>query len=285
MNGDLAKTICVVCHGSAWLRDPGDPAPRLESLQIFEHVKSMCFKFEQSAGNTIEAADSATWMTQLAQREVDRLWLVKVLRPRPVREPRRSLIAALLGRPRPPLPPDPEPSVTFAGSGQWDVLGSSPLGHELWLAHSELGDRDGLDGKRWEVEYTGRPISNVSIEPPAIDHAQTELLAALREARQFAAGVDSFWAEKFSEALALANPDTDPTAALFKSFLPRDGYSPAARRLLAIATKASDVFGGMGSWSDQTYGGRYRDVTDRLYAAMENGFVSAVNSPLETPAH
>lgn len=284
MNVDLAQTICVVCHGSAWLRDGGDPAPRFESFEIFELEKSMCFEFEQSAGSTIEAADSATWMTQLAQREVDRLWLVKVSRPRRARQPRRSLMGALLGRPKPPLPPDPEPSVTLVGSGTWEVLGSSPLGHELWLSHRE--DRDDVDGKRWEIRYTGRPVSDVSIEPPAIEDAQSELLAALREARQFAAGVDSFWVRKFSNAIALGSSTIDPIdprRGFLHTLLPRNGYSLAARRLFAISAKTEEVFGGMGSWADQSYGPGSREVTARLYAAMENGFVSAVNSPLEHP--
>ena len=283
MEFKLAEMIPVICHVSAWLRDPVDPAPGLESMRRFKDVKSIRFEFEPSPGNTIEAADSATWMTQLAQREVDRLWLVTELSSEP---PQQGLIAALFGRPRTPLPADPQPRVAFTGRGSWAVLGSSPLGHELWRAREDVGDRDDPDGKRWQIQYTGTPVSNVSIEPPAIDDAQTELLAALEAARQFAAGDEPFWAGKFSEALALAAPDVDPPAGLIDTLLPRDGYSLAARRLLAISTKSSDVFGGMGSWNDLSYsGGLYRDVSDRLYAATNKGFVSAVNSPLETLIH
>lgn len=279
MNVDLAQKICLISHGSVWLRNPVDPAPRLESMSIFEHVTSIGFEFERSPGDTLEAPDSATWMTQLAEREVDRLWLVFERSSRPEERP-MTLLQALFGRRKPPPPPEPPPppTIAFAGGGAWAVLASSSRGQELWRGSSDMGD-----DKSWRIMYKGTPISDVKIEPPAIGAAQAKLLAALGGARRFAAGQDQFWAGKFSEALALAHQDTGlPDTTL----LPRDGYSQAARRLFAISAEASDVFGGMGSWGDQTYpGSDYREVTDRLFAASENGFVSAVNSPLEARVH
>ena len=64
--------------------------------------------------------------------------------------------------------------------------------------------------------------------------------------------------------------------------LPAEGYSLAARQLLAAGSRA-EVFGGIGSWNDVRFESpeveaEYRSVSERLFRAVLEALVAATNS-------
>src|SRR2546430_1039332 len=112
--------------------------------------------------------------------------------------------------------------------------------------------------------------------------AKDELEVAVRRAEGFSSEVQEDWfSEQFRKALTLLQSD-QPVPPYHPDMLPEKGYTIDARRLLAAAA-ASWVFGGMGSFNDLGFRERginreYHQVADRLFSAVLDAILSAVNS-------
>jgi hypothetical protein len=119
-------------------------------------------------------------------------------------------------------------------------------------------------------EVAGSPVDGVEARAES-------LAAALREIEAYARKADlGGFADHFArcrETIGGADP-SGGLARLFAGML-----SPAAVGLFVAAVE-SDVFGGMGSWNDvSSYDDpEYRDVSDRLFRALQPALLAAVNS-------
>jgi len=142
--------------------------------------------------------------------------------------------------------------------------------------------------KIWSVTYS-RTRSLRRDPDPTIEQAAEGLAAMLEEVARFIAASPSIasWGETIAQAAASLRA-AEPRAPYHPDVLPSAGYSLAARRLLAASVTAF-VFGGMGSWNDLGFADRsvhaeYERLTKKLYAAVMEGIVAAVNRGLSVVA-
>jgi hypothetical protein len=254
MNGELAQLIAIAAHGSAWLAGRTGDAPGLDGANsTFQYVREVRFELERSLlRNPVVQADVAGWLGEVRRRGVTRLWLV----------------------------------VPGGSEQTWFVVATAnDRPTEVWRPSWTVGDADDPDRRIWDVTYRGR--RNTEIAPAHVNHAAAldRLTAAIQDAQTFASaeGMDE-WAAIFGAALKLADA-TDPIPPYHPDMFPPTAFGRSARRLLATATRAF-VFGGMGSWNDMTFESAeanraYVRVSGGLYGAVLEGFVAAVNGPLD----
>jgi hypothetical protein len=246
-----------------WLAAGASDPPKIDHTTAFQYVSSVRFRFERAPGSVIGAEDSATWMGQLVERQIDRVWLLAGLSSGQLEERVAS---------------------AFIGGSSWAMLATAGDRQELWRSEWQLGDREAPDRRIWHVVHQGAPIADVAVARPSLAKAEQELLGALVQVHAFAEDHDlESWASWFDDALHVTK-ETSPQAKFHPDLFPPNGYDSSARRLLATAVN-SWVFGGMGSWNDLGSFGdkddaRYRELTNRLWSAMMQAFVSATNSQL-----
>ena len=173
VHGELAQMICLIGHGSAWLA--GEPVG-VEGLEerntTFRYGRTVSFSFAAPRGEPVAASTVAAWLSQLAERDIERLWL----------------------------------ATDLPGRRSWGLLATGGPRQERWQRTStEIVDPDAPDSRRSRLDYTGVLTRKIAIATPPIAAAQEELLAALAEARAFAAEYElTFWAGWFAAAEALA---------------------------------------------------------------------------------
>lgn len=275
MDGELAQVIVLATHGSTWLANQSVEPPELDrDNDTFRYVGSVAFDLLEPAHT--HAPDVASWLAQRAGIGIERLWLVipdkrrdqTVDTPSGKRTFREDFLAG------------------FVGAGSWSLLATGDHRTESWRASwTAAGSRT------WRVQYVGEGID--AARPPSernpptlpIPVAQADLLAALREVRDFASLIDfEPWPQRFNEAVAFADPVATPTPTTWFDAFPEHGFADDSKRLLAIASRAW-VFGGMGWWGDRIFDdvkiGEERDrLGALLYAALLRACAAAVNTPL-----
>src|SRR5262249_46335868 len=117
-------------------------------------------------------------------------------------------------------------------------------------------------------------------QQPDLGEARASLDRALTDARAFAAKAHvPGWGDAFTDAI-----ETDDDRPPYMPDLMDPAFPAAARHLIAKAAR-SWVFGGMGSWndlgfSDESRRAEHAEVSRRLFAAVLNACVAAVNCPL-----
>jgi hypothetical protein len=123
-------------------------------------------------------------------------------------------------------------------------------------------------------------------QQPALSDSRAALDAALAETRAFAREVAQSghvdmtpWADQFTEAI-----ETNDDRIAYQPDLVDRSFPDEARRLIAKASR-SWVFGGMGSWNDYSFEEeaqreRYSDASRRLFGAVIQACLAAVNCPL-----
>lgn len=174
-------------------------------------------------------------------------------------------------------------AVAFAGGVPMAIQADLPGAFELWYPAWRY--EGGAGSKPWTVEYRSLMFdTNHALPQLELGVVKARLRDAIAQAELFARGAgDStrYWAEWFSKALRLLD-DTSPNPPYHPDMLPEEGYSLAARQILAAAAQAY-VFGGMGSWNDlwlDEEGARreYERVTRELYESIKLATVAAPNS-------
>lgn len=267
MNGDLANTIALGLHGSAWLASGTGRAPALErSNSTFGYVDVVEFASATVRGHTAEpVTGTAAWLKGLKESGVNRLWLV-VFAKAPSAEP-------------------PHEAVAFAGGGQWALLsdGERPT---LWVPSWTYANPHDRDNRVWNIRYSGHALdASAAPHRPEVTAATEALRHQLVGAADFARANElAHWASWFDGALALMEAES-PEIAYHPDIAPRGAVSAEAYRLLAMAVQAW-VFGGMGTWNDvwledEGAQARYAEVSSSLYRAILDACVAATNADLE----
>ncbi len=178
-------------------------------------------------------------------------------------------------------------AVAFAGGGPTWTMSTRFAKDIIWWRHS-MHLTSPPPKTHWRFDYHGEVVDvEELVEPLALEPLMDRLHAALTRARQFALHHEeltlfSDWFTAALEALRAEFPesvtvhgDTRPIVAVAALGLP-------ARRLFAAARRAW-VFGGMGSWNDNSFreqavNDEYRDITAELYDAVLESIMAAVNS-------
>lgn len=253
MNGELAQAIALAAHGSAWLGGRTGPAPPpLEtSNSTFQFVRAIRFGLAGSfMKSAIESASVEEWLVALQKRQIARIWLAT------------------------------------GEQAPWFLIATPRKGDaEVWRATWTVDDAEAVDRRIWGVRYAGRRDSKVEVPRLNPADAQARLATALEEAETFAReqGVDE-WSAVFSAAARLGDV-VDPVPPFHPDMFPATAFGRAARRLLAMATRAY-VFGGMGSWNDVGFATpeateSSERITRELHAAVLDAFVAAANGSLD----
>jgi len=107
------------------------------------------------------------------------------------------------------------------------------------------------------------------------------LTSALETIRSFAEQHDlKYWSKHFRRCLLRLSLEPQPLEDLLELLLINGLSQPAIQ--LVNAAKASDVFGGMGSWNDLAFSGEdskaYEEVSNRLLQAIKAAFRAGINN-------
>lgn len=256
MNGELAQAIALVAHGNATLAGRGETRHFEQRNSTFQFIRSLTMEIP-GRWRTRTVTSVEEWMQALPRAGVERL--------------------SLVGSGAPPS--------AFANQGGWAIQGQTERGAHVWHGSWKV-NRDGIDpqARTWEVSYPlGQRNGPAAADDVDIAAAKSELSAALNQASDFAARDSHLttFHSLFDRALALGEADC-PTAPYHADMLPTEGYSVAARQLMAMASQAW-VFGGMGSWTDLGFDDAsttadFQRVSARLYRAVVDAARSAANA-------
>jgi hypothetical protein len=261
MNGELAQHFALATHGSRWLRSgAAGPPPDLDQLRPFEVVRTLGF-----------AGKSATdWLAGLAEHRIDRVWLAI---------PNPSEVAA---------PADARPAyarAAFSGGITAGLLTTgAKSGHQLWQASRQVGAPDAPDRRIWDISYDP---SSVRFGPEPFEASVEKATEALTEAltRTIAFTEQHCpdpWTGMFSMALSLLRMGDAPGVD-DQGLFPETGFGAGPRTLVAVVN-TSWVFGGMGSWNDQSFDdagakAEYEECSNILFSALLLASMAAANSP------
>lgn len=277
MLGTLAQIIALVTYGNAALRKlPGfDFGSFYPANNTFLFCEQVCFvrvtwgmRWEEEEF----AADPLAWLSGLEREGL--LGLRLELAPRLDRdeegdEAPERMLAGFVG-----------------GGARWRIEAWMPKVSEFWEAHWKVGDREREDQRIWNVTY-GQIASEKRKKKSAPPEADLEALkrdlgSTLEEIAGFAARqrLGNF-AQVFERARALLDAPEPLRETRGFDLAPAGILSLPAAQLLCAA-QAAWVFGGMGSWNDQSFAGEDGQVYDRLseqlYQRLLTAFPAAVNT-------
>lgn len=265
MNGELAQTAALAAHAKAHAVDArlGGDDTYWAAHSTFKYVKTITFvvvkrRFLRSSQQQVATTPSG-WMAALPPSSLITLFS---------RGPAGSLRAHIA-------------SAFVSGTRDGIVVSSNGSGG-IWVPSWDLTRDEYPEHKIWRVRYVMVKGSAIPLLAMTVEEARERLGKILRVAADFA-GADlalSSWCETFRKAEdALGAPN--PVAPYHPDILPPDGYTLAARQLLAAAV-GGFVFGGMGSWNDYSPESsdarqEYERLSEQLYAAVTDGLRVAVN--------
>jgi hypothetical protein len=149
----------------------------------------------------------------------------------------------------------------------------------------DVSHPNAIDRRIWTTRYycVERDLPGHPVVETDLDVMRGQLFAALEAIHAFAARHGSHFASSFAEAMAELKSPTPSPFGWKNDLLPAGfGIPLAARQLLASAQQAS-VFGAMGSWNDQYWPdavveAEYNEVSERLFACLNDAVVAATNS-------
>lgn len=274
MNGELAQVIALATHGTAWLRGPEAPPPRLDTTNsTFKFVHSTEFAIEEQRRllrrqRRTTIGDVAGWLDRLKRKQMTRLWLV-------IPEPEAKQVDGHRV--------DAHMRVAFAGASKWLLLATGESHSEVWASSWQVGAQGAPDNRVWDVRYKGIAQGHLAPPRPPITDAGEEFRSALTEIRAFSREHElSPWTGWFNQALEALDADA-PEPPYHPDMVPAT-YPAGPLRLMAAAAQ-SWVFGGMGSWNDLGFepgeaSDRYHELSRRLYSTMLTAFVAGVNAHL-----
>ena len=264
MNGILAQVAALAAHGRARRVDAraGGDAAYWSRHSTFQFVAGLRFVEGRHrllrVVDDVVATEPSAWLAALPPDADFNLVALGSALPLAV-----HMAAALAGGTREGI---------AVSSG-----GRSFLWNPLWEVVARYPER-----KIWSVTYRRVRTRPVEITPANIEETKSRLETALDDAKELASrhGWLSSWCATF-ESAGQTLRSNDPVAPYHPDILPRL-YGLPARQLLAAAV-AAFVFGGMGSWNDVVLSGReeqaaYESVTKRLYDAVMDALVTAVNA-------
>jgi hypothetical protein len=204
--------ICLIGHGSAWLAgEPVGVGGLEERNTTFRYGRAVSFSFEPPRGEPASASTVATWLSQLAERDIERLWL----------------------------------ATDLPGRRSWGLLATGGRRQERSQPTSTVVDPDAPDGRRSRFDYTGVPARRIAVATPPVAAAQEELLAALADARTFAAEHDlTFWAD-----LSRAPKRSQPRRHRFRGFTPTCCLSTHTRQLPDACWRSRRAHGCSAAWN------------------------------------
>jgi hypothetical protein len=277
MQGTIAQTVALTVYGNSILQSGSES----DSLQFQRHnnVFSFCefVKFvdvvpgSSPRKETVYAASPHEWFERLRKERVSGL---------------RMTYGASGGN---KIATDRVLVAFVGGGGKWLIEACGPQASDYWVPRWQLGERGRKDKRIWRVSYirvlTGaRPTRG----EPADDLSQlkVELKKCLEEIAEFSRShkLDPF-TKLFESSMARLESPAPLEGLYHEGFVP-PGFLPLRATQLLGSADAAWVFGGMGSWNDQSFQGetqaQYERVSEALYQILNQVIAAAANSNVKT---
>jgi len=170
------------------------------------------------------------------------------------------------------------------GGGVWLIESVHSDYSRYWMNRWEVANKLDPAKKFWAVTYNSiainQPTNNFLSD---LVQVKSKLQHSLTDIADFALkhGLTAF-AHQFGRAKTVLD-DSAPEQAYFReNLIPPESYTMVARQLLFSAV-SSWVFGGMGSWNDQSFENSedrkvYDTLSERLYSDIIESIIAAINS-------
>jgi hypothetical protein len=268
MNGEIAQSLSLVAYANAFLQghdavfDLNHPAAQfcklIEFIEIPDGVDTL-------AGRIVLAENPQSWFELLRKQGVERVTLHNLSTGKG--ESLDRLSSAFAG-----------------GGGRWIIEVNKTDTSDLWEARWKTEGWESVaagDCRIWEVYYIlfASNWNRLAYNLPTIDDAYIILKDALVEINEFAKDWASEFSQCFQQAIECLSSDE-----IIGEGLP-EGLELKPQQMIRASYKGW-LFGGMGSWNDivfeeESIRDRYDKVSDKLYNAICNALVVAVNSAFE----
>ncbi|MFZ0733774.1 MAG: hypothetical protein WAM79_15730 [Candidatus Sulfotelmatobacter sp.] len=270
MQTSIAQIAALTIYGNAFLLRPSAVADFYPANSTFQHCEYINFlDLRKDGGKWIEepfAADPLAWFAALRKQEIDTL--------RMQYGPSGQTQAA-----------DRELVGFVGGGGRWLIEAQRSGLSDFWEARWQVGDRNRADRKIWRVTYVRIAKDQPPILPQGLenlDKLSKEFEQNLVEIEEFARSqkIDNF-ANIFKSARARLHSDP-PSSDQYHSDLTRPEFLPPSACQLLAACQDAWVFGGMGSWNDQSFDAatqpRYEVLSEKLYQLLNRVVIMAANA-------
>ncbi len=261
MHGPVAQCVALVCHANAVIG--GRRGLYFHGSSTARFCDRITFVEEVPGSEPRVLADRPdAWFAYLARGGFARLRLARAPQNRPLLSDRMSS--------------------GFVGGGEtWTMLAlRAGGGGDAWQGFWQVWDQKARDQRIWRVAY---------VRGPASAPDETDTLAAAR--RDFAGALDDIHAfaernqcggfvECFAQARAALAGAPGAKRGFHHDLAPEGMMSDEALAVLDACQHAG-VFGGMGSWNDQSFDGAegeaYERVSERLFRALNRAIAAAAN--------
>lgn len=270
MQASIAQIAALTIYGNASLLRTGAVVDFYPGNSTFQHCEYVQFVDLRNDGSKrIEepfAPDPLAWFEAL-------------------RKGGRDTLRMQYGASGQPQTPDRMLVGFVGGGGRWLIEAQHSGGSDFWEGRWQIGDRGRADRKIWRVTYARIARDQPSIKPQELedlDKLAHELDQNLVEIEDFARSrkIENF-ADVFKSARARLHSDP-PFSGQYHSDLCRPQFIPVAACRLLAACQVAWVFGGMGSWNDQSFDAatqpRYDALSERLYQLLNRAVVIAANA-------
>ena len=269
MNGELAQLIAITSYGNAFLSTgiiednfyPGNSTFQFcHTVTFYDHKEKWIGKGTRS---DLVASNPIEWFRMLKQEGCQHMRLFHT---------RNTSI---------PFGPEHKLAGFVGGGGVW-LIELIYDGHSMFVnKHWDVAKPDDPNKHIWGVEYH-RLAEAMPTEDQhyTIDKMRAGLGSTLQAIALFARNNNmENWAAWFDKAYSMLHQLEPEEQFYHQDLLPTEHYSLEARQLLFAAAQ-SWVFGGMGSWNDQSPDDQetYDRLSGELYDAINRSIVAAVNS-------
>jgi len=181
-----------------------------------------------------------------------------------------------------PAAPEHQLAAFVGGGGKWQLVVSMTDIIEFWVPRWQVIDQNAHDDRIWKVTYirVNKSIGLIKVPQTDLDTANSRLLNALNDINEFAKKHSlTFWADLFMRASNCLDESQPITFPDHIDFVCLDSYPEISQRLFAAAYLGW-VFGGMGSWNDQSFKPKtendlYNTLTGNLYSEITNAIQQA----------
>jgi len=268
MNGPIAQLVALACHANARIRRIAPASRFFADNSTCRFCDSIVFVRERRgwlgrARMEQVAPDPDAWFHRLAASGA------------------RSVRIAY-ERSESPTIPDRMSAGFVGGGGRWHLEASDDNGREAWLGDWHVWSQQAADGRIWRVRYRGIDVSATPAPAaPSLPAARQALLDALQRIEAFARAHDTAgFVESFEQARRRL--ESDAGDAGFHRDLAPPGLLPSAAAAVLDAAQSAWVFGGMGSWNDQSFdgaaGAEYEAASEQLFNTTITAICAATNA-------
>jgi hypothetical protein len=273
MNGPVAQMAALVCHGNAFLQGLGtvDYFSRNSTCQFCEFVRFFEVK-NPTSPTPVETALTPSpddWFPLIKKGGAAGLRLICDPANRPNISDRKS--------------------AAYAGGGKiWTIEELRPEGRSrYWAQKMALGDQNAEGGRVWQMSYgrIGQGPASPPVLPDALPRAHAVLFATLREVLAFATVHEQLdpYSEYFSRAIETLSSNGQFLHAFSRDIAP-EGFLQKGAVAVLDAVQTAFVFGGNSGWNDLAFDpdqqALYEEVSDKLFEAIAEATVAAVNTSL-----